>query len=265
MTTQTLQPFQNLQTLPTYVINLDRRPDRWKHASQMLTKHNFTNVRRISAIDGKKIDSKQLELLVFNEMHKNFGKIRKTHEEIASVGAVGCYLSHYKAWMKVLESGVPSLICEDDLVMKSQWMDFNTQKNLQKLSTYDLVLLGYSNLRDHNVSTIKTPGFYPLKGMFFGLMCYYLSPKGAEILLHQALPIKYQVDSYMAIKCKSSNTIRCAFYYPSIVTQTGDSTDIQTPHSVDENVCKWSKFTKFVIVVSIIIALLIMCKIYTLK
>lgn len=227
---------KTLLDYPVYVINLDRRKDRWESVRNILNKSNFFNVYRISAIDGKKIDTNQIKKLVHPDAYKKIGKIRERDEDLGSLGAIGCYLSHYKAWLKIVESGKPGIIAEDDMVLDTNLINFDAVKNPSTLDEYDMTLLGYCNLRERNSNNIITqPGLYPYKGMFFCLHFYYLTPQGAEKFISKSFPIEYQVDSYMSYLIKR-DIVTCAFHYPLLSWQTDMGTDIQTPkHEMEIN------------------------------
>lgn len=229
-------PSLNLKNAKVYVINLDRRSDRWNNVQSILYKAGFYNLERVSAIDGKQIDSSHLKQIVDSRVYNDLGKLRKADEDLGSVGAVGCYLSHYKVWMKVLQSGEPAIIAEDDMVLDANVNNFECVRNRKILNNYDMTLLGYCRLRDPLTTKITKPGLYPYAGMFFCLHFYYLTPHGAEVLLSESLPITYQVDSYMGLMLKK-NKLTCAFHYPNLSWQGGDNsgTDIQTPLGPDQS------------------------------
>lgn len=219
----------NLQSLRIYVINLDRRPDRWNMANKTLRRAGFTNIERISAVDGKLIDSQQLQKLVTPSVYKTLGKARKHHEDLGSVGAIGCYLSHYKAWNHIIEKNEPAIIVEDDLLCHPLLNEFELAKDRSPLKSYDFVLLaGDPREKDLLPSNRGTQGIYPYNGMFFLLHFYYLTPHGAQFFSSGALPITNQVDSYMSFKIKQHPKFRSAIHTPDMATQTNSTTDIQT-------------------------------------
>ena len=214
--------FNNIKV---YVINLDRRTDRWAHAYKILTNAGFKNITRISAIDGKQIDSEQIKKLVLPDAYEKLCQPRSEHEELGSLGSIGCYLSHYKAWQLILSSHEPSIVVEDDIDIQPNWFK-NSQVDMSHLSFYDLILLGHSMLRENKPSGTGVKDF---KGMFFGTHFYYITPKGANFFLSKALPMKIQVDSYMGQKIINQPHFHSAVHMPSLANQMAAGTDIQTP------------------------------------
>ncbi|MDD9999011.1 MAG: glycosyltransferase family 25 protein [bacterium] len=84
-------------SLPVFVINLDRRPDRWRVVSANLDRIGL-HATRIDAIDGFALTDDVAALRLMGPGH------------------VGCARSHYKAYSALLESRYPAaLILEDDV------------------------------------------------------------------------------------------------------------------------------------------------------
>lgn len=218
-----------IHDLKVYVINLDRRPDRWDLASRTLKRAGFKNIERVSAVDGKMIDSQQLKKLVTPSVYQSLGKVRKHHEDLGSVGAVGCYLSHYKVWNQIIETNQPAIIVEDDLLCHPLLNEFELAKDSSPLKNFDFVLLACEP-RERNLlqKTNEKQGIYPYHGMFFLLHFYYLTPQGAQFFSSGALPISHQVDSYMSFKIKQYSEFKSAVHIPNMATQSDSTTDIQT-------------------------------------
>lgn len=217
--------------IPTYVINLDRRPDRWTEASGALAKNKFTNVKRISAIDGGKIDMSQIKNMLTPEAFDSLGKVRKYDAALGSLGAIGCYLSHYKVWEEIYKSNKPGIIVEDDISFNRQWDTAPIVANSHVLlGQWDFILLAASVLFD--TYREDQNGMDKLKGKFYGTHFYYLTPKGAEFFIRGAIPIDYQVDSHMSFQYElNPNVIRAGVVIDSLASQSNMSTDIQTPTS----------------------------------
>ena len=212
--------------IPVYVINLDRRPDRWQQVSQHLRNQGFQDITRVPAVDGTKIDSEQIRFLITEKAQKNLGKSRQTHEEFVSLGAVGCFLSHYKVWNQILRSNQPSLVIEDDALFNHKFPLAKVTKDQSMLRPYDFFLLGYID-RTGDVRSKTVDGLYPFHNWFFGTHAYYLTPAGARFFVTDALPINWQVDSYMAKKIIDNRQFSSGAHKPSLVDQDANTSDIQ--------------------------------------
>lgn len=218
-----------LRDLTVYVVNLDRRPDRWISAQKTLKKAGFKKIVRVSAIDGKLIDTDQVKRLVDPSVYNELGKIRRNHEDLGSLGAIGCYLSHYKCWMTIIETNEPAIIVEDDLQIHPLFDEFKLSQNTKPLSRYDFVLLASHVREPHLLKPISSgQGIADYHGLFFMLHFYYLTPNGAKFFAENSLPMKYQVDSYMSFKLKENPSFRSGVHKPDMATQSDTVTDIQT-------------------------------------
>lgn len=214
-----------MQRLPVYAINLDRRPDRWMRCQQEINLAGFTNVTRVSGIDGKLIDMKQVEALTGVNVFDKLGQLRQSDEELGTVGAVGCYLSHMKVWQLIQDQNVPALVIEDDIKINAgklkEWPTLN------QLAPFDFILFGYGMVNVPKSS--MSSSLIKYKGPFTCTHFYYLTPEGAKFFLTGALPIQQQVDWYMAAKLKNIPSIPAAIHVPKLADQHQAKTDIQIP------------------------------------
>lgn len=89
--------------LRAFVINLHRRPDRWRHMQRQLEQQKVA-YERVAAADGQR-------LAAFG------GKVRRNaHGFPVTLSEIGCMVSHRKAWRQFLRSGAEvGLILEDDV------------------------------------------------------------------------------------------------------------------------------------------------------
>jgi GR25 family glycosyltransferase involved in LPS biosynthesis len=215
--------------LPVYVINLDRRPDRWQQIQHVLLDNGFNHIRRVAAVDGKTLNTATLDHIVSPDARKTLKRPRVRHEELGSVGAVGCYLSHVNVWQWIAQSGQPGIVVEDDCMLTSALKQYSVFKHPEIMcKPYDVVLLGYLVLRSSDTQSSAQDVIVPCKSMFFGTHFYYITPTGAQKLLKNALPITMQVDSYMGTEMLN-NRVNTGVHFPNLSWQRANDTDIQTP------------------------------------
>ena len=100
------------------IINLARRPDRKEQMINKLKLNDVTNYEFFEAIDGKKIEPSMFIKNLFKENDFNYRK-----------GIIGCSLSHYNLWHKLLNDDNNNyyVILEDDVTICD-----NFNKKLQK-------------------------------------------------------------------------------------------------------------------------------------
>ena len=98
---------QKVKIEKVFVVNLDDRVHRWNLFKNL----KDSNIERISAVDTRKNWFKYreygLELIPYGKS--------TDHYFTQSKGAVGCYLSHYTIWKKIIDRSYEwCLILEDD-------------------------------------------------------------------------------------------------------------------------------------------------------
>lgn len=89
---------------PAYVINLDRRPDRYAAFQKRISTYlPVERVTRIEGVDGQKVP-----------LQKNW---------VEQLGHYGCYLSFMRAFDAAIADGRPTcLIFEDDVCFRGDWI-----------------------------------------------------------------------------------------------------------------------------------------------
>ncbi|MHA1280756.1 MAG: glycosyltransferase family 25 protein, partial [Candidatus Helarchaeota archaeon] len=209
-----------------YIINLDRKPDRWQQVSRELKRIKsrsgaslLTISRRFSAIDARYFDGKidnsilrpffsladQLRVepnpLVIIDAYAKARRIGMTPQEIAVA------LSHIEVWKLVAASNVPyTLILEDDIYfqygfardMDVAWRNIINQSS--KGSAFDILFLSFqevgisSKTKKLHAGLVRKPdcGIWLASG-------YVLSLKGAQALL-KMLPVYGPVDLWLNLQ-----------------------------------------------------------------
>lgn len=184
----------------TYVINLERCPDRLKHIKGEISKTSIhlNNINIVKAFDGKSL--KEEELIEFN----------KNTTRKLNLGEIGCYISHYNTW-NLIANGDRNwgIIFEDDLNITEYGWDSKLNNYLSELdcdilycsdkdhmSFYDIIGEDVSKYFDLNNKKKEeyVNDIYIKPGPVLGLMCYVVSKKGAKILCESMSKIIAPVD-----------------------------------------------------------------------
>tara|TARA_R110000824_G_scaffold246649_2_gene435828 strand:- start:1121 stop:1729 length:609 start_codon:yes stop_codon:yes gene_type:complete len=180
--------------MDTFVINLERRPDRLKKFA-LSAKLAQVDFKVVDAVDGKLLSNKNYNWIT---KYDNLDKIRYLKK-----GEIGSYLSHYKCFENSTTDHV--LIFEDDAKIP---IDFKYQLNLllsKVPKDFDVLLLGTTNLwnrkyKDEKKIIWKDDYFFKYDGDVYGLQSYLLSRKAINALLDCKYPIDGPND------CKFSNS-----------------------------------------------------------
>ncbi len=228
----------SFEQIPQFVINLDRRPDRWSVTYRNLTRNGFTGIQRFSAIDAKKISDTELTTILTPSAFEQISKPVRTEHWHLSRGAVGCFLSHATLWKQLLDSDAPAyLIFEDDA--RSVITADKMKRLLQDApKDWDILLFGWivperrpilPAESDENPVTFFSRHWIQLLG-FWGLHGYMITRTCAQKVLSRLFPISAQIDSWLS-DLALSGLIKIYAANPPVIFQNVsiNSTDIQTP------------------------------------
>ena len=221
----------DIRVCPTYVINLDRRSDRWEEFSKQETLKQFTKLQRYSAVDGSKLnvfDDKRISLHTRQNIIRNY---RRSHYEINTLGAIGASLSHIGIWKQFLESDAEHVVVfEDDTLILEKDL-FLIDKLIPKLpKEWDMWLLGtHKWMFDGSPMTVDKKGWWKAKA-FTGAHAYVLSRRGAMLLLEEPFPIETHIEFYICAvsQIKGLNMIRHPLLRMSFAMEFSKENDSDT-------------------------------------
>ena len=224
------------QKSKTYVVNLDRRVDRWENFKKNATE--IDNYERFSAVDGKLIkNSTQLQ------------QIFESNDYYMRRGMVGCLLSHIKIYTELINSVHDYFtILEDDVEFTH---DFKNKFDniMTQVSNWDLIFLGHhvrdidrqkdELVKDKIPVLTKRDAYWSFLNSLGGTGGYIISKVGARKLLDFIDKNGGSSNGIDTLIQKSANVLD--IYYPTphlIFTECyrGDNnidTDIQYDHSND--------------------------------
>ena len=111
-----------------WVVNLDRRPDRWKQTNQRLNNLGIT-AQRWSATDKES---------------PSFISVYNNTNTSKSPGEVACYNSHLKLWKHIYDMEVPhAIIFEDDISIPPTLTLKKVKEAIDDSVGFNILLLGY--------------------------------------------------------------------------------------------------------------------------
>ena len=161
-----------------YYINLENRKDRNQNMIDLFAKLNIVDYERINAVDGKLVDYQKV---LDNKMKVCERWLDPLEDRPLTPGEVGCILSHITAWSKIVTSGQPAIILEDDLYHSSD--KYNIAQISERLEDFELVYLSKYNM-DKNAQGFDD--IFEIPGYCYWTSAYALSVEGAGRLLHKA-------------------------------------------------------------------------------
>jgi GR25 family glycosyltransferase involved in LPS biosynthesis len=190
----------DLFDVPVYVINLDRRADRWAEFQRLEGIGAFKHLRRWSATDGRMIDisaNTQISIHTRSNIARN---MRRSHHEINTVGAIGASYSHYRIWKDLVSSGAKGcIVFEDDVYLDPEILQ-RARSAFAHAPHCDLFLFG-----THKWNYVDKPysGSYMEVMEFNGAHAYYITRSCAEQFLREFFPIEMHVEFYMYLMART--------------------------------------------------------------
>jgi GR25 family glycosyltransferase involved in LPS biosynthesis len=228
--------------LKTFVINLERRPDRFEKFERNSEQINFLKYNKFFAIDGMKLKPTEQLQRIFENNDYNMRK-----------GMVGCALSHIKLYIDLIndENASVYLILEDDIdfVPEFQIKFMNVIQQLQIFKNWDLAYLGhhiYPHLvTDETYNKIIPPKIekwnseLSLQNSKGGTGGYLITKNGAKKLL-DFINKNGMTNGIDTVQQKSADTLKVFYCIPHLIysecyvggdNNTKADTDIQTDYS----------------------------------
>lgn len=180
--------------IPVYVINLDRRPDRWAGIAGQLDRLGIEPIR-VPALDGVHATSKDFEPFVRLD-----GWTRRKQLDLASAA---CIVSHRNALDRFLrETDAPAaLILEDDVKLASDLPDFLMSVELALRSTglvkLDAVADGSKQRRrplGSPIGTVAGRKLHPIGSKIPGGGAYVVARGTAETIVRNCYDVTDDYD-----------------------------------------------------------------------
>lgn len=202
-------------TDPLYVICLKRNnPVRCdKHVP--LFQSVFSDVRPVDAVDGSTLDlTNNPKVSIFTKYHVE-KQLASDRIHLSSKNAIACFMSHIKCWKQIVDTNRASFVAEDDVNIS------NLKENLlvanskipRSDSSVDFATVMYLHLRMSGSDSYNNDWLYIDNRNFGGTQMYFLTPRGASLLLQHAFPIEAPVDVYIGYMASVSSVPFKALYY----------------------------------------------------
>jgi collagen beta-1,O-galactosyltransferase len=211
-----LPPLRDLGLDAIFMINLWRRPDRRNRMFQALheLRINFTY---FPAIDRMTLNDTYLDSLGVKMLP---GWADPWGERPISKGEIGCFLSHYFIWQKMIENNWETiLIIEDDIDFQP---NFNKRvveilvETEKQGKEWDLIYAGRKRLHPDDEFEVKGFPFLVHPEYSYWTLGYLLRRSGAEKLLAaEPLGKILPVDEFLPIMYRKQPEKNWAKFYPT--------------------------------------------------
>ena len=192
-----------IDQVPAFCVTLERRPDRWKRFQDQYGIDALPKLKRFLGVDGKTIDIQKDPRVSTMTKRNIIMKTRRAHEQLDSVGGVGCALSHIALWKWLSESNEDILlVMEDDALVPPDFVQRANQiiqesPTLQDPKKWDLWVIG---AKWEQTDTI--PGEYKTgliqASAFFMTHSYVITKQYAQKMYEHCFPIEAHIDFWMS-------------------------------------------------------------------
>jgi GR25 family glycosyltransferase involved in LPS biosynthesis len=250
--------------MDAYCISLQKNQDTWPGLLDYIKNQGIENIQIFPAVVGKDLPNKGSEeyekfgdprkylslLTYFNLIKKN---ARRFHHQNTQWGSVGCYLSHFLLWSKLVDDPnlQSMLIFEDDIEFNSSFADTFKNQILPNIpSNSDVVFLDTCRIKKKTVP--YNTYFNRIVSLFFGTHAYIITKQGAINFLKQIFPIEMQLDSYMA-KYAEINDLYLYVSAKKICSQRNHASSVQDGLQIIMWLCDyWQLCVIFIIIVVVL-------------
>lgn len=252
-------------------INLARRTDRKQNIIDQLKKEELSyKSSRVDAVDGNTLDIMNVPSYLITDKGKSDAIYGNAVYVPLTKGAVGCALSHLKAFGVIINNKLDyALILEDDAVLSDDFakkLDILIKNLPDDDGGFDVLFLGY-----HPSSELgyKVNEFLAKPVKLYGLFGYVVSFKGAKKLIN-VFPISLQIDSEIPLHFNTMNAYVVLPEYRIVFSDTSSvtskfGTDIQIRESMSCSSCSGSKsntISSYTLVIFLIILACLMIFLY---
>ena len=175
---------------------MNERPDRWKRFISHGAISSFKNLQRFPAVNGKRLNYKKDRRISIKTRMNISRNYRRSHYEIATLGAIGSSMSHISVWKKFVASGAPlCVVFEDDVILSE--VQLHTVNTILSTLPQDcgIWLLGcyLPNLIIHPIAKSKWSEVHK----YTAAHAYILTRAAAKKLLEEPYPIEMHIEYYM--------------------------------------------------------------------
>jgi len=187
----------DIKNIPAYVINMNERNDRLKRFMSQEAIHQFKNLKRISATNGKLLDFRKDKRISMSTKLRIYRNYRRSHYEIATLGAIGATISHVSVWKTFVKSGAPvCIVMEDDAVWTPEVIEQINKEYNNIPDKWGLWVLGYFS-KTLIIEHIKDSKGWDKVYNFSGAHSYMITRETAIKLLEDVYPIDTHIEFYM--------------------------------------------------------------------
>tara|TARA_Y100000991_G_C21954275_1_gene341307 strand:- start:863 stop:1645 length:783 start_codon:yes stop_codon:yes gene_type:complete len=227
-----IESFENAINFRTYVINLDRSPDRLKKIKIQCDNAGI-KFERWRAYDGSKLN--------LNDLKQK--KILSPQNKMI-VGAIGCSMSHINLWKHCNQlNDKYILVLEDDCLIDKKFKKKLKLYIKQLPNNWDIFYLGASNINGKKISEnilIPNKNIDSRSTENTGMYAMMINKDILPRLIRENIPISGNIDQ--TIKNNLFEKLNVYFAYPPIITHNNNEKSMRRVVSNRASTTNWFKY-----------------------
>ena len=202
--------------ITTYVINLKGEKKRREYMEELLEPYIYLDIEFIEAVNGKELTQEQIEI-GFDE-----GLAYRRYGRELNRGEIGCTLSHYKCYKKLLNSEDKyALIIEDDITILNDLSVITEMEPLLNTNEPLVLFLSgdywYKN-EIKGISNREILSVYDAVGTY----AYFINKAGAKLILEKNIKASCAADNWSLYR---SQGLKMKAIYPYLIDANIESFD----------------------------------------
>jgi len=220
-----------------FILNLDKRPDRWAKMISALNKLNITNYERFSAYNGNEEPHYTEYKSIMNWTKINSKNIKKKNK-MRYAGSYGIIKSSLEIINIAKERGYNSiLILQDDCIFIKNFLEkFYNYRNI--IDSYKLLYLGATQHIWENID-LNNSYYFPVSNCMGAFAVGIHADVFDDLISEIKNNLYYPIDAGALSNIQSKYINECYVLYPNlIIADIGDS-DIRKSRSLKNNNFKW--------------------------
>lgn len=186
-----------LEQIKIYIVNLKHSTERRENILSELKKQNIKSFEIIDAVDGKKLQKKDLNNFVTNSDVKYNSISQKL-----TLSQIGCALSHIKIYENFIKSDKDyALILEDDAIFLDNLSE-NLQRFIIKNFKYKKQIFLLSEIKEFLKKPIDTMENYEVVKVTnaYFTHAYLINKEAAKSIMKFNFPVKTVADNFVYFK-----------------------------------------------------------------
>ena len=240
----------------------------------------FPRVQEFDAVDAAAIDVATDPRVSVYARHFIAVNGSSDHMHMGSAGALGCSLSHIALWRRCVELDEPIVVIEDDIELTPRKRAQVAEAIEDVPETCDYASIMYlpptfmllpNNGQGCADGAQRWCGIRLGTYGHFGTQMYYVTPRGAAILLEQALPIVTHVDVYIAAVSSTRADFKALRWRENIYTVADmikDNEDSTLEHPLSNGLLRKrlpSSNAFFIAIIVVVLAVVVWSIVITVK